>query len=254
MSTQVDSHYRSLLASRYTWMMGGLDRCLASARELLESAGVLHPNAGAATGGGASRATVLDLGCGPGYHAKALAQSGARVIAVDNSEDLLRELGEVCAGLDVLPMLAELSDTSSFAAHGPFATILCVGDTITHLGSLEEVATLLGDSSRLLTPEGALVLEFREQPRDLHGQDAVLTLRADRDRIMQCVLHFEPERLWITDVVHEWTGDRWQVVKSTYPKLRLNAAWIASRADAAGLKVRSDLTRAGRRVLVLTRR
>src|SRR5262249_14039838 len=41
MSAQVDSHYRSLLASRYTWMMGGLDRCLASARELLDNTGVL---------------------------------------------------------------------------------------------------------------------------------------------------------------------------------------------------------------------
>jgi SAM-dependent methyltransferase len=243
MSTQVDSHYRSLLASRYTWMMGGLERCLASARELLESAGVLS-----------TPGPVLDLGCGPGYHAQALAQSGARVIAVDNSEDLLRELGELCAGLDVVPVLAELSDPASFAARAPFSTILCVGDTITHLGTLGDVETLLSDCARWLAPGGALVLEFREQPRDLRGQDAVLTLRAERDRIMQCVLHFEPERVWITDVVHEWSGDRWRVFKSTYPKLRLNAAWIASRAAAAGLQVRSDLTRAGRRVLVLTRR
>ena len=242
MSTQVDSHYRSLLASRYTWMMGGLERCLTAARELLDGAGVM----------GTSGA-VLDLGCGPGYHAKTLAQSGARVIAVDSSEDFLRELGELCAGLDVVPVLAELSRSSSFAAYGPFSTILCLGDTLTHLGSLEEVETVLRDSCRLLAPEGALVIEFREQVRALQGPDAVLTLRAERDRIMQCVLHFEPERVWITDVVHEWTGDRWQVFKSTYPKLRLNAAWIVSRAAAAGLKVRSDQNRAGRRVLVLTR-
>ena len=243
MSTQVDSHYRSLLASRYTWMLGGLERCLASARELLDSAGVL------AIGG-----TALDLGCGPGYHAKALAEAGAHVIAVDNNEDLLRELRAVCAGLDVVPVLAELSDPSSFAAHAPFSTILCVGDTITHLGSVQDVETLLTHSARLLATEGTLVLEFREQPRDLHGQGAVLTLRAERDRIMQCVLHFEPERVWITDVVHEWTGDRWEVFRSTYPKLRLNAGWIVSRAAEVGLQVRGDLTRAGRRVLVLARR
>jgi hypothetical protein len=43
------------------------------------------------------------------------------------------------------------------------------------------------------------------------------------------------------------------VMKSSYPKLRLSAARIVSRAAAAGLQVRSDSMRAGRRVLVLTR-
>ncbi|HXR93486.1 MAG TPA: hypothetical protein VN750_24725, partial [Steroidobacteraceae bacterium] len=109
------------------------------------------------------------------------------------------------------------------------------------------------DLARLLSPAGLLILEFREQPRDLSGQDAVLTLRAERDRNMQCVLHYEPECVWVTDVVHEWADGKWRVVKCSYPKLRLWAARIVARAAAAGLQVRSDSLRAGRRVLVLTR-
>ena len=240
---RVEEHYRSLLAARYTWMMGGLERCLNAARELLNSAGVLSSGPG----------VTLDLGCGPGFHAKALAESGKRVIAVDNSGDLLRELGEVCNGLDVVPVQAELSDLQSYAAYGPFATILCVGDTLTHLRSLYVVDELIDDLSRALLPGGVLVLEFREQPKDLSGQDAVLTLRAERDRIMQCILHFEPECVWITDVAHEWADGKWQVMKSSYPKLRLSAARIVARANAGGLKVRTDTMRAGRRVLVLGR-
>jgi len=240
---RVEEHYRSLLAVRYTWMMGGLESCLASARELLESAGALE------AGGG----TALDLGCGPGFHARALAASGMRVIAVDNSEALLRELAEVCAGLDVVPVRAELSDLERYASYGPFSLILCVGDTLTHLRSLYAVDELIDDLSRSLAPGGLLMLEFREQPKDLSGQDAVLTLRAERDRIMQCVLHFEPECVWVTDVVHEWTDGKWRVMKSSYPKLRLSAARIVARAAAAGLRVRSDTIRAGRRVLVLAR-
>src|SRR6185437_5890319 len=237
---RVEEHYRSLLAVRYTWMMGGLESCLASARDLLESLGALTPEAG----------TVLDLGCGPGFHAKALAASGKRVIAVDNSEALLRELG---AGLDVVPVRAELSDVERFASFGPFSAVLCVGDTLTHLRSLYVVDELIDDLVRLLAPAGLLILEFREQPRELSGQDAVLTLRAERDRIMQCVLHFEPECVWVTDVVHEWADGKWRVIKSSYPKLRLSAARIVARAATAGLQVRSDALRAGRRVLVLTR-
>ena len=238
---RVEEHYRSLLAARYTWMLGGLERCLNAARELLDRVGVLSAGDG----------VVLDLGCGPGFHAKALAESGKRVVAVDNSEALLRELGQVCAGLDVIPVLSELSSFESYAAHGPFSTVLCLGDTLTHLRSLYVVDELIDDLSRLLVPAGELVLEFREQPRDLSGQDAVLTLRAERDRIMQCILHFEPECVWITDVVHEWADGKWHVIKSSYPKLRLAAARILARAAAAGLQVRTDTLRAGRRVLVL---
>jgi SAM-dependent methyltransferase len=240
---RVEEHYRSLLAVRYTWMMGGLERCLGSARELLESTGAVTEGAG----------TVLDLGCGPGFHAKALAAAGKRVIAVDNSEALLHELGEVCRGLDVVPVLAELSDVERYAAFGPFTTILCVGDTLTHLRSLYVVDELIDDLSRVLSPGARLVLEFREQPKELSGQDAVLMLRAERDRIMQCVLHFEPECVRVTDVVHEWADGKWHVIKSSYPKLRLSAARIVARATAAGLQVHSDTLRAGRRVLVLTR-
>jgi SAM-dependent methyltransferase len=240
---RVEEHYRSLLAARYTWMMGGLESCLAAARGLLESVGALMPGAG----------TVLDLGCGPGFHAKALAESGKRVIAVDNSAALLKELGEVCAGLKVQPLRAEVSDIERFAGFGPFSAVLCVGDTLAHLRNLYVVDELIDDLAEVLSPGGLVILEFREQPKDLSGQDAVLTLRAERDRIMQCVLHFQPECVWVTDVVHEWADGKWHLIKSSYPKLRLSAARILARAAAAGLQVRSDTLRAGRRVLVLTR-
>jgi SAM-dependent methyltransferase len=197
---------------------------------------------------------ALDLGCGAGYHARVLAQSGSRVVAVDTSEILLRELSEVCRGLDVVPVLAEIADSARYTAHAPFSTILCVGDTITHLTGMEEVRKLLDDAGRMLAPGGVLVLEFREQPRELHGQDAVLGVRAERDRIMQCVLHFETDRVWITDVFHEWDGERWQVFKSTYPKLRLSVDGLLPAAGSAGLQVRTSLSRQGRRVLVLGRR
>ena len=243
MTSPVETHYRTLLASRYTWMYGGLEKCLSAARELLDSLGLLA----------SSHGVVLDLGSGPGYHAKALAESGSRVIAVDNSPELLQELAQVCSGLDVVPLQAEISDTARYAVRSPFSAILCLGDTLTHLDSFATVERLIDEWSRMLASGGALALEFREQARDLYGQDAVLTTRADRDRIMQCVLHFEPERVWITDIVHEWNGSQWQVWKSTYPKLRLKAEWIVARAAAAGLVVKSDAVRAGRRVMALTR-
>lgn len=239
----VTTHYDALLASRYTWMMGGLDGCLSSASALLDAVGLTDEGSGA----------VLDLGAGAGYHARVLASRGFTVTAVDTSDTLLKELSEVCAGLPVTTLQLDLLDEPKFAERAPFELILCVGDTLTHLSSMKDVDKLIRMAARLLAPGGALLLQFREQPKELSPQDSVIKMRAERDRIMQCVLHFEPERVWVTDVVHEWNGQAWLTTKSTYPKLRISAEALLEIASTAGLNIRFNETLTRQRVLVLTR-
>src|ERR1041384_2532896 len=118
--TPVTTHYDALLAARYTWMMGGLDGCLSSASALLDAVGLTDEGSGA----------VLDLGAGAGYHARTLASRGFRVVAVDTSDELLRELREVCAGMAVTTIQSDLLEETTYAEHGPYALVLCVGDTL----------------------------------------------------------------------------------------------------------------------------
>src|SRR4029453_8038990 len=103
--TAVSTHYDALLASRYTWMMGGLDGCLSSARALLDAVGLTDEGSG----------IVLDLGAGAGYHARTLASRGFSVVAVDTSEALLGELREVCAGMAVTTIQSDLLDEAKCA-------------------------------------------------------------------------------------------------------------------------------------------
>lgn len=242
-SNPVTTHYDAILASRYTWMMGGLDGCLSSARALLDAVGLTDEGSG----------IVLDLGAGAGYHARTLASRGFSVVAVDTSDALLRELHEVCAGMAVTTIQSDLLDEAKYAEQGPYALVLCVGDTLTHLSSVKDVDRLIRMAARLLMPGGALLLQFREQPRDLSPQESVITMRSERDRIMQCVLHFEPQRVWVTDIVHEWNGQAWLTTKSTYPKLRLVTDELLEIATSAGLNIRFNETLTRQRVLVLTR-
>jgi protein-L-isoaspartate O-methyltransferase len=234
-------HYEALLAEHYTWMMGGIEACLAKARGLLDATGLAALPRGA---------KVLDLGCGPGYHARVLAEAGLEVIAVDDSPGCLAELRVLCAGLNVLAIAASLTDLQHFRARAPFDALLCAGDTLPHLADADAVASLIDSTAALLAPGGRLVLEFREQSSNLSGADAVLTTRASRDRIMQCVLHYEPERVQVTDLVHEWTGDAWQTRQSSYFKLRLTGEQLTQLATAAGLQLVLDTMRAGQRTLV----
>jgi SAM-dependent methyltransferase len=238
----IEGHYEQLLAARYTWMMGGIENCLTAARRLLDMAGLDRNLSGQ---------TVLDLGCGPGYHARVLTERGCRVVAVDVSRTCLDELRRECPSADLIPLHANLLDRKSYERFGPFQAILCLGDTLPHLPDQANVRELIEIAGDLLAPGGILVLEFREQTTEMKGKDAVFTTRADRDRIMQCVLHYEPTRVWVTDVVHEWTNGAWQTSKSTYPKLRLDAEQIVREAAAIGLRPHLSEIRTGRRILVL---
>ena len=239
----VEAHYDALLAERYTWMMGGPSACQSSARALLDAAGI------AANEGD----VALDLGAGGGYHARALAERGFEVIAVDTSAGLLHELSEFCAGFGVTPVQADLLDDRVYRRRAPFALILCLGDTLAHLSTHDDVKRLIEQSGNLLTPGGKLVVQFREPPTDMSPQNSVFTTRSERDRIMECVLHFWPDRIWVTDIVHEWVGGTWRSMRGTYPKLRLTVDEIVEQARVAGLGIALNEPHARQRLLVFTR-
>src|SRR5690242_7750284 len=78
---EVVEHYEKLLAAHYAWMVGPFADKVAAEKARLRALGI--------SGGG----LAIDLGCGPGYQAFALAELGfRRVLAVDISERLLNEL------------------------------------------------------------------------------------------------------------------------------------------------------------------
>ena len=235
----VEAHYEKLLGSRYTRMMGGASACLRSAQSLLQAADISGP-----------QGSALDLGAGGGYHARALAERGFHVVAVDSSPALLEELSTVCQGREVTAVLGDVLDDSAYRAHAPFASILCVGDTLTHLRHRTDVDTLLERCATLLAPEGKLVLQFREQAVDLPPENCTFTTLAEQHCLMECVLHFQPDYVWVTDLVHEWTGERWQSIHSTYSKLRLTASEVIDGARRCGLELRLDDIHARQRLLV----
>lgn len=237
----VAAHYEALLGARYTWMLGGLEACMSAAHELVADLGLTE----------SSGRRILDLGCGPGYHARALADQGAEVVAVDISEQCLKELRALCDEKSVTAIGAAIGDTVAYRDLAPYVAILCLGDTLPHLRTHDEVLRVLADSHSMLEAGGRLVLEFREQLVELSPSECVMTLRADPQRIMQCVLHYQTERMWVTDVVHEWRDGVWATLKSTYPKLRLAGAALVQAAERLKYTVLTNTVRRGRRLLVL---
>ncbi len=227
-SDQVD-HYDRLLAPRYTWMLGGDHAAVvARQRDQLTGAGLL-PGAGPA----------LDLGAGPGYASVALAELGyGPVVAVDASPAMVADL-VASTGPPVTPVCASIADLPKLAAdHGPFAVIVCLGDTVPHLPSRAAVSQFLADCAAALAPGGRLVLTFRDLAADPIGAHRSLLVRSDPEAILTCVLdHVDADTVRVHDLLHTRGPDgAWSLASSSYPKLRLSPTAVHASFADHGLK------------------
>ncbi|MCG8590191.1 MAG: class I SAM-dependent methyltransferase [Proteobacteria bacterium] len=210
-------------------MLGDLDQVLDGARARFDALGI-RP-------GGTRRA--IDLGAGPGLHALVLAERGFRVLAIDSCPSLLAELETLTADLPVRGLRADLCD---FARHHPEPAdlVTCLGDTLTHVPTPAAVETLLCDVARTLAPRGVFVASFRDYTgTPARGGDRFVPVRADADRILTCFLELEGERVQVHDLLHERGDAGWSLRVSSYPKLRLDPAFVADALSRAGLRVAS---------------
>jgi SAM-dependent methyltransferase len=226
----VADHYQRLLADCYSWMHGDFDARAERERVFLEQHGLRAPAAGAVD-------VALDLGAGSGHQSVALARLGWRVRAIDSSARLLDELRRRAASLDVAAeVVAIQDDLSDFARHldGPAGAIVCMGDTLTHLPSVESVRRLFADARAALAASGALVLTYRDLSRALEETDRFIPVRADDDRILTCFLEYLPEVVRVHDLLYRRTPEGWRLEKSWYPKLRLAAADVERWLGEAG--------------------
>ncbi|MER6582855.1 class I SAM-dependent methyltransferase [Nonomuraea sp. NPDC001023] len=235
--TLAADHYDRLLARHYTWMLGGdLAALAAEQADLLRSLGVAPT---------ASGATAVDLGCGPGNQSLALARLGfSPVLAVDTSKALLDELAAAADGDPAIrPVQADIRTALPLITQpGDVDVIVCMGDTLTHLTSKDDVIALLGDIAVALAEGGRLVITYRDLTLPLTGTDRFILVRGTADRLLTCFLDYGGDTVLVHDVLYTRTGDTWNQQASSYPKLRLGADWLAAQCAAAGLAVRRDET------------
>lgn len=96
---------------------------------------------------------VLDVGCGEGWLARALAARGCRVVGVDGSAELV-ERARQAGGGEFHPLRYEEVEADPARLGGPFDTVVC---NFALLG--EEVAPLLRALGAALAPGGRLLVQ-----------------------------------------------------------------------------------------------
>jgi 2-polyprenyl-3-methyl-5-hydroxy-6-metoxy-1,4-benzoquinol methylase len=236
----VKDHYDRHLAPIYTWMRGGAEAPRRQFAEFLRAHSLApsHPDA-----------TALDLGAGSGFQALPLAEAGYAVTAVDLSETLLAELARdaTAAHLTVQTAFGDMCDITSHTTQRAPDLIVCAGDTLTHLASLDQVARLLSDSAAALAPGGHLILSFRDYSPPRTGPDRFIPVRSDAHRIFTCFLEFGPTHLTVHDLLHtrDSSASDWSMTVSTYEKVRIAPGWVRAQLEDAGLTLIHDELTAG---------
>jgi SAM-dependent methyltransferase len=116
------------------------------------------------------RGRVLDIGCGSGRLAAALATAGFEVDGIDIEERAIQLGRQIIArqGLNVHLYAGDIHDPQHPVAAKPYDVIVCV-EVLEHVSAWRE---LLARGSQLLRPGGTLVISVPRDPRQFSVLDS----------------------------------------------------------------------------------
>ena len=143
--------------------------------------------------------SVLDVACGTGHHAIALAREGYQATGADISQAMVdrARLNAQEAGVEVpfYPLgFGELAE----ALPGPYDALLCLGNSLPHLTEAPALERALQDFARVLRPGGLAIIQNR-------NLDRVLALQ---ERFMPPQVAQAGDREWVFMRFYDFNGDR----------------------------------------------
>ncbi|ORX47367.1 S-adenosyl-L-methionine-dependent methyltransferase [Piromyces finnis] len=198
MSAQTQSHY-DYLADYYDWMTGDFETNFEETLKFFRNNNIHKPR---------NNGTVVDLGAGSGAQTIPLAILGYNVIAVDFCQKLLNILDERAKERNVQDKIHTIcGDLLKFTEGTPengVEMVVCMGDTLTQLGNMEEVKRLLIKISNALQPNGTIVLTFNNLA-DSEAENTLnkfIPMRNDDNTIFTCYMEFEKTHVKVHELLY----------------------------------------------------
>jgi SAM-dependent methyltransferase len=225
MNTAKD-HYDQQLASIYSWMAGTPEAAIKRNQDLLRQLGI-----------DSSQGLAIDLGAGSGFQSIPLTELGFSVIAVDFCEALLSELRYRAGDLPIRTIHDNILNFSKYVEEQA-QVVICMGDTLTHLESLDSVQSLLLSIEGVLATNGKFILTFRDYVSvEPQGPQRFIPVQSDESTILTCFLEYRKDIVEVYDLVYRQERDRWVLSTSSYPKLRIDKNWVCDQLRKLGLEV-----------------
>ncbi len=109
---------------------------------------------------------VLDVACGTGTHALALARAGRTVTGVDLDRAMIEHARRKSGSLPVRFLVGDMQRLRK-EVEGPFELVYCVGNSIVHLSDDGAIRRALEEFCLLLLPGGTVVVQILNYDRIL---------------------------------------------------------------------------------------
>lgn len=208
-------HYENHLENFYSWMIGDFESKQKEQQKFLETNNI-YPK---------SNKVAIDLGAGHGLQSVSLAKIGFSVTAIDFNKKLLSELKNNSTDLNIKLVEDDIKNISKYSRLNP-ELVVCFGDTITHLESIDEIEKLIKDISNTIQKDGILILSFRDYSVELLDVDRFIPVKSDNNRILTCFLEYQKSHVVVTDLLYEKENNEWKQKISSYKKVRISNEYI----------------------------
>lgn len=207
----VKEHYNNHLQNFYSWMIGDFETKQKEQQKFFED-NMVTPK---------SNKIAIDLGAGNGLQSISLSNLGFKVTAIDFNKKLLDELKNNSKELDITVIKDDIKNIKNYSDLNP-ELILCCGDTITHLDSINEIENFIVAISKILSKDGVFILSFRDYSNELIDIDRFIPVKSDDTRILTCFLEYEESHVRVTDLLYEKENNEWKQKVSSYKKVRIS--------------------------------
>lgn len=177
---------------------------------------------------------LLDVGCATGELSAQLAKQGARVCGIDLSADLLQQAGkkETSEGLSFRE--GNMLHLQNDFGEAQFDGVICFGNTLVHLNTLNEVRQALDGMRYVLKPGGQLLLQILNYDHILDNRVNALPKIENDVVVFNRYYDFENDswRLQFrTELTVKSTG---RCIENTTPLLALKSSALKSALQQSG--------------------
>ncbi len=174
--------------------------------------------------------TVLDAACGTGQHTLALMEWGYQTTGADASPEMIRraESNAAARGLPAVFHLARFADLPDLLP-APFDAVLCLGNSLPHITTDEELESSLRGMLSVLRPGGLLLLHnlnydrrWVERPRFMKLDSGVVD--GHEVLIWRLADYTDSGIVFHTALFERDTAGRWEVHVDSTPQQPLFSA------------------------------
>ena len=234
-------HYRHFLAAEYLWMTGlSYADNVRLARATFREFGITNPR------------SVVDLGCGPGFHLAAALDLGAEhAIGFDTSDELIQQARTVIQN-DKVTFFRRPLEAFGDVLDGSHDLFLCLGDTLTHLSDLSAIESLISEIASRLTKNGKALISFRDYNDPDVVYDTKFVVQKDDRKSLTCRLSDHGETVLVTDTLVIEGPEGQTILESSYTKCKPSFFWLEGALGRHGLRIGRRATSGSMRKIVVT--